>query len=216
MSAPQHPAGPPPAWGWGPYHHPWHPRRARFSRGGHRLFWFVLGGLAASWWMHRREEWYLQHGFCRRPDHTLAAPPPQQENAAQGMESHCTRYERPAWDSPEGQRHWRWGWHERREAEIEARRQREQAQAPDPVPAPRVVAAPQAAAWDHEKERIEDMKMKATEKVAEMSEATLDTILSTVNSLKAKLADQKAQMEEEKRRRQQEIEEQQKAPRHLV
>ncbi|KAG5651070.1 hypothetical protein H0H81_009983 [Sphagnurus paluster] len=58
--------------------------------------------------------------------------------------------------------------------------------------------------WSEEKRRVEEIKDSAGDKLAELSEATLDTVLTTVEVLKAKLAEHRAerdrQLEQERQR----------------
>ncbi|RDB20886.1 hypothetical protein Hypma_012062 [Hypsizygus marmoreus] len=70
--------------------------------------------------------------------------------------------------------------------------------------------APQA--WNEEKERVLALSQKAGDKMTELSEATLDTVLQTVEVLKAKLAEHRAERE----KRAAEEEERRKNPPHLV
>ncbi|KAF8074898.1 hypothetical protein FPV67DRAFT_603475 [Lyophyllum atratum] len=57
--------------------------------------------------------------------------------------------------------------------------------------------------WDEEKQRVAELSQSAGDKLAELSEATLDTVLTTVEVLKAKLAEHRAErdkkMEEERK-----------------
>jgi hypothetical protein len=57
--------------GW---HHPYHYYR---HGGPSRIIWFIIGGLAASWWLKRREiHDYAHIGYCvRKP---IQAPSPNQ------------------------------------------------------------------------------------------------------------------------------------------
>jgi len=58
--------------------------------------------------------------------------------------------------------------------------------------------------WNEEKQRVAELSQSAGDKLAELSEATLDTVLTTVEVLKAKLAEHRAerdkQLEEERRK----------------
>jgi len=62
----------------------------------------------------------------------------------------------------------------------------------------------QSQPWDEEKERVMAVGQQAGDKLAELSEATLDTVLTTVEMLKTKLAEHRAerdkQLEEDRKR----------------
>ncbi|KAG5647831.1 hypothetical protein DXG03_007755 [Asterophora parasitica] len=61
--------------------------------------------------------------------------------------------------------------------------------------------------WSDERQRMAEISASAGDKLAELSEATLDTVLTTVEVLKAKLAEHRAerdkQLEEERQRKNQ-------------
>ncbi|KAJ3483112.1 hypothetical protein NLI96_g6539 [Meripilus lineatus] len=79
--------------------------------------------------------------------------------------------------------------------------------------------------WDEDRKRMNDFGRQAQETFTELSEATLDSLLTTIEMLKAKLAEQKAQREKEDRelealrqeqQRQYEEWKRQQPPRHIV
>ena len=156
------------------YHSYWHHthRRCRPSR----LLWFALGGIAATFYWKaddcvqakessRAAKFY--YGHCYRP--SLAGIPENRDTFLHKVNSI------PA-----------------PEAEILAE---------VPVPAPTGVQSPpirerwgakSQREWDEDKARFTAMTQQATDAMTEISEATLDNILSTVEHLKAKLAQQRA------------------------
>ncbi|EMD38851.1 hypothetical protein CERSUDRAFT_112577 [Gelatoporia subvermispora B] len=83
--------------------------------------------------------------------------------------------------------------------------------APPPVPQPPMIPsveqqteAPSKPAlpmptekWDEDKERAAAFSKQASDRFSEMSEATLDAVLNTVQSLKAKLAEHRAEREQQ-------------------
>ncbi|KZT27856.1 hypothetical protein NEOLEDRAFT_1239998 [Neolentinus lepideus HHB14362 ss-1] len=83
-----------------------------------------------------------------------------------------------------------------------------------PMPAP----GNATPGWEQENatEIIADMKKKAADTAVELSEATLDTIMSTAMSLKAKLAERTTRLDEENKRLRQELEALKKSPPRLV
>ncbi|KAJ7288076.1 hypothetical protein C8J57DRAFT_1278971 [Mycena rebaudengoi] len=54
-------------------------------------------------------------------------------------------------------------------------------------------------AWEQERERVQKFSQSAGDAVAELSEATLSTIIQATEALKAKMAEHRAMREEEKR-----------------
>ncbi|KAG6821459.1 hypothetical protein H0H93_010183 [Arthromyces matolae] len=67
---------------------------------------------------------------------------------------------------------------------------------------------------DEDKQRVAEISASAGDKLVEMSEATLDTVLTTVEVLKAKLAEHRA--EKEKERQEEEERRRKDASRRLV
>ncbi|KAJ7128233.1 hypothetical protein C8R43DRAFT_1027484 [Mycena crocata] len=55
------------------------------------------------------------------------------------------------------------------------------------------------AVWEQERERVKQFSQTAGDTVAELSEATLNTILQATEALKAKMAEHRAWREEERR-----------------
>ncbi|KAJ7643932.1 hypothetical protein FB45DRAFT_896471 [Roridomyces roridus] len=53
--------------------------------------------------------------------------------------------------------------------------------------------------WDQERARVREFTQNAGDVVAELSEATLDTILQATETLKAKMAEHRALRDEERR-----------------
>jgi len=75
--------------------------------------------------------------------------------------------------------------------------------------------------WEEHRSRVTQLRQQAQENVSELSESTLDGLISTVEALKARLADYRAaehnahfkRLEADSERR---IDEQQQVPRHTV
>jgi hypothetical protein len=160
-----------PHWYGAPYH-----------RGPSRLLWFIFGGLAATWWIKRKEcHAHAQGnvGFCvRKP---IQPPAPAPANLPQPPSEEWTAEARspsplPTPPTPPKEEKWSFG----------------------PPPAP-------PFGWEEEKERMLALGRQAGDTVrdklnifpytpdlrlsfvqmAEMSESTLDTVISTVEILKA-------------------------------
>ncbi|KAI0741904.1 hypothetical protein C8Q80DRAFT_1274253 [Daedaleopsis nitida] len=185
------------------HHHMHHMYAMRgCGRGTHRLLWFVFGVGAATWW-HRHKD---VHGWAearrawseRIPqnpyDPTIpAALPPSYQQPESGAENlagaaappsppgHKVKWERWGWDEW-GKGPWRghedanpkarwerWGWH----------RNTTGTQGP----------------WSRPSEE-KDALQQAPDGTTEVSEVTLNNLLATVESLKARLAEQQREQQE--------------------
>ncbi|KAJ8453443.1 hypothetical protein ONZ45_g19715 [Pleurotus djamor] len=70
--------------------------------------------------------------------------------------------------------------------------------------------------WEEEKERMLELGRQAGDTMADISEATLDSVLSTVEALKSKLTMHRIQREEQRKRLEQQMEEEKKKPMRWV
>jgi len=70
--------------------------------------------------------------------------------------------------------------------------------------------------WEEEKEKLADFTLKATDAMADMSESTLDAVLTTIESLKAKISEHRAQREKQRRQLEEQLENEKKKSIHLV
>ncbi|KDR80503.1 hypothetical protein GALMADRAFT_240790 [Galerina marginata CBS 339.88] len=70
--------------------------------------------------------------------------------------------------------------------------------------------------WEQEKEHLANISRQATDAMADLTEATLETVLSTAESLKAKLAEHRAQREKQQKVIDQRLEEERRSPPRLV
>ncbi|PIL24990.1 hypothetical protein GSI_12877 [Ganoderma sinense ZZ0214-1] len=228
------------------YHH-WH-HAHRCGRATSRLFWFFVGAGTATWWHCHKEFHAWQHahacGRDRIPQHAYpapgAAPPPPSPTPATAADAQgptpgtVDNRDRWGWghgwghgwgnwgkengNGPNGNGNWdRWGWGNR---------------------GPNGNAKPEGA-WGpgtpSEKAPEKDIMEQATDTIADLSEATLNNLLVTVESLKAKLAEHRAQRDQQERelqalrdareakfkqfeewQRQQEQEQKKESPRRLV
>ncbi|VDC06514.1 unnamed protein product [Peniophora sp. CBMAI 1063] len=212
-----------------PGHHPmdynpwgWHPHRYRRFGFGRRLFWFGFGAFATMACMRHhgmiqmshegergRGEWDGGwHGrACRRVEYTPRLVPEDEKDDRWGP--------------------WSRGWHHRRREEQAAQRA---AETPAPAPAPAPPAAHsvpvQAITGQHtpaphpppagttipvvEQQWEADMRAftrQASERVTELSEATIDSLVSGLQGLKTRLAEHRAEVQkglaEEEQKRQQ-------------
>ncbi|KAI0820827.1 hypothetical protein BC628DRAFT_827622 [Trametes gibbosa] len=185
----------PPYWHWG--------RMYRCGRTTSRLVWFGLGAFVATWYHahHGLRSWHESH--CSRyripqqayPPPSTSAPadgsPPQDADAIQAQPG-------------QGDRKHGWGWGGwGREHQHEGGRpgwgqwgrdaQREGMWGAPPPPPPMPI--PGEKGYPNEK----DIVQQATDTITDLSEATLNNLLVTVESLKAKLAEHRAQREQQER-----------------
>jgi len=70
--------------------------------------------------------------------------------------------------------------------------------------------------WEEDKERLRELQRRAQDTMVEMSESTLDSILSTVESMKGKLAEHRALREQQQKQYEDELERAKKEPRRYV
>ncbi|KAJ7634121.1 hypothetical protein DFH06DRAFT_678938 [Mycena polygramma] len=70
--------------------------------------------------------------------------------------------------------------------------------------------------WEEEKQKIQAMGRQAEDVMAKLSEATLDSIMSSMEALKVKLAEHRAQREAAQQQLEKELEEQRKNPHRFV
>lgn len=70
--------------------------------------------------------------------------------------------------------------------------------------------------WDAEKEKMKAFGKQAQDAMTDMSEATLDSLLTTVTTLKQKLAQHRAQREQQEKLLEEEIEQHKKHPPRFV
>ncbi|PPQ88701.1 hypothetical protein CVT25_009465 [Psilocybe cyanescens] len=168
-----------------------------------RLVWFIVGAASATWWIKRRESNGRTFGHCMRPpiqSHIHASgnndgiqPPPQ---------GHHSPWPQSIGDIPRAINN-----------------------IPEPSPPPPQIYSPNALGewekrqdtqWDLEKEHLAKISRQATDAMAELTEATLESVLSTAEALKAKLAEHRAQREKQQKLIEQEIERQRRDPPRLV
>ncbi|KAF8351179.1 hypothetical protein F5887DRAFT_196146 [Amanita rubescens] len=70
--------------------------------------------------------------------------------------------------------------------------------------------------WEEDKEKLIDFTVRATDAIADMSESTLDTVLSTIENLKTKIVEHRARREKQRERLGTQLEDEKKRSRHLI
>ncbi|KAJ3477011.1 hypothetical protein NLI96_g10760 [Meripilus lineatus] len=194
--------------------------------GPSRLLWFVFGAASASWFIKSKDtqQWRATH--CPRRQVTqegyvqpaapvqpnTPTPPPAPAPVAETPRAEPPPPQYPTAPREQQSRPWGWGhgwnssWEQRQDSGA----------ATPPFPTER---------WDEEKKRMQDFGKQAHETFVDFSESTLNSLASTVENLKAKLAEQRAlreeqakQMEAMKAEQQRQFEEwkRQQPPRHIV
>ncbi|KAI0704311.1 hypothetical protein BC835DRAFT_816493 [Cytidiella melzeri] len=170
--------------------HPWHWHRPS------RLFWFVFGAISSAWVMKHKESvdnFKVKH--CSRHQIPQEAYHPPQGS---GQE----------WQNRWRDRHYSWGWGPQTQNETAAAMEAPAAANATSRPKP-----PQAVAtavdepsltvdgWDEERQRLLNIKQQAANSLLDFSEEGLDSLLTSMESLKARLAERRAEREREARER---------------
>ncbi|KAK0186413.1 hypothetical protein F5146DRAFT_1227066 [Armillaria mellea] len=153
------------------------------------FFWFLIGAGTATIWSHNHRN---QPGFCGRTEYTEGG------------------YERRGFGP------WGHGWHGRFDAQNQNphrdSRGEDLDKAPAPAPAPTQPPVMEQQGYTTErqaysepppspdKERIRELSRQAGDAMSELSEATLDTLMSTILAAKNKLADRRIQRDLEEKR----------------
>ncbi|KAJ7760445.1 hypothetical protein B0H16DRAFT_1719947 [Mycena metata] len=163
--------------------------------GPRRTVWFLIGAATATWWMHHKDAHRQTHeryfGHCFRPpvhpiQPRLPDSPPPQP----------VNTEPPRWRPQD---------------------------VPNTInnmpPAPLPWGYPEShrdRQWEEEKLKLQAIGRQAEEVMTKISEATLDSVMTTMEALKLKLAEHRAQREEAQRQLEEQLEEQKKNPHRFV
>jgi len=160
--------------------------------GPRRAVWFIIGAASATLWMshkeaHRQNTHDRYFGHCFRPP----VPPMQPRDSPAPTDDPPAQW-RPR-DIPTAINNippasLPWGY-------PESHRDRQ---------------------WEEEKIKLQAIGKQAEDVMAKLSEATLDSVMSTMEALKAKLAEHRAQREEAQRQLEKQLEEQRKNPHRFV
>ncbi|KAK0234950.1 hypothetical protein EDD85DRAFT_62342 [Armillaria nabsnona] len=153
------------------------------------FFWFLIGAGTATIWSHNHRN---QPGFCGRTEYTEGG------------------HERRAFGP------WGHGWHGRFDGQNQNphrdghRDDLDATPAPAPSPAQPLVTEGQGYITERQaysepppspdKERIRELSRQAGDAMSELSEATLDTLMSTILAAKNKLSDRRIQRDLEEKR----------------
>jgi len=167
-----------------------------YHRGPRRLLWFVIGAGTATWWIKHREmnnNGGMTWGHCRRPN--IQNTPAPTTASADGSNVNPQDSSFSFRDVPRAinnisppSRDWGWGWGEKKLAEKH----------------------------QEEQDQLADLRRQATETMTDITEATLESILSTAEVLKAKLAESRELRKKKEEQLQREIEERSKTPPRLI
>ncbi|KAF9221326.1 hypothetical protein BS17DRAFT_819569 [Gyrodon lividus] len=147
--------------------HPFH-HVYHYSRPS-RIFWFILGAGVATWW---------HHSTAMREHRAQYFPCVMQQRRVEGQNGERSGISARPSDVTEPQEGGRWVW--------------KSTWGPD---RDRTVGWNQRE-WEDDKERLKHVQKRAGEAVVDLSESTLDSIVSAAESLKSKLAEHRAQREQ--------------------
>ncbi|KAK7030724.1 hypothetical protein R3P38DRAFT_3188421 [Favolaschia claudopus] len=166
-------------------------------RGPRRAVWFLVGAAAATMWHHHREAHHHVHeryfGHCYRPPVQYRPNDPALPNPP---ECHW----RPR-DVPSAINHMP-------PAPLQA-----------PSPAPLPWGYPESHKdyqWEEEKRKMQAIGRQAEDVMTKLSEDALDTVMGSMEALKAKLAEYRAQREAAQRQLEKELEEERNRPHRFV
>ncbi|KAJ6621360.1 hypothetical protein B0H10DRAFT_2018150 [Mycena sp. CBHHK59/15] len=169
-----------------------HPGFHSWHAGPRRLIWFALGAASATLWITRKEahchtnERYFGHCFRPPVQNIQQRPEPQ---AGTGDASQWRPRDIPsAINNIPPAPSLPWGY-------PEMHRDRQ---------------------WEEEKIKLQALGKQAEDVMAQLSESTLDSLMATMEALKAKLAEHRAQREEAQRQLEKQLEEQRKNPHRFV
>jgi len=179
--------------------HPYHfHSMGPWRRGPSRLVWFLIGAATATWWLKRKDTDRRIFGHCMRPS--------IQSSPSQSTDSSAPPPTNPGWPQSLS------------EIPRVINNIPQVHSSPTPSsPAPLVEwEKRQEQQWDLEKEHIARISRQATDAMVDLTEATLESVLSTAESLKAKLAEHRAQREKQQAVVAQRLEEERRNPPRLV
>jgi len=144
----------------------------------HRLFWFVLGGAAATLWL-KHKEMYAHEGRWGHCVRVPMRPPPFLQSSADPANTTTSTAPSPEnHNQPTSPQPWVFG------------NQKAQMQK-----------------WEEDKARMLELSRQAGDTMTDLSEATLDSVLSAVETLKLKLAEYRTQRQQQQQQPRQPAEE---------
>ncbi|KAF8909402.1 hypothetical protein CPB84DRAFT_1766051 [Gymnopilus junonius] len=154
-----------------------------WHRGPSRILWFALGAVTAAWWIKRKDSDRHVFGHCRR------LPPqyyPPTDSTVPPSTSPVT-WPQTFSDIP---------------------------RAINNIPPAADPSSASRSEWlsDEERERLANLSRQATDAMVDLTESTLESVLTTAQSLKAKLAEHRAQRQSQQKAIEQQLEEKRKTP----
>ncbi|KAI5992583.1 hypothetical protein F5J12DRAFT_435761 [Pisolithus orientalis] len=130
-----------------------------------RIFWFLIGAGVATWWHHSR---------VMRDHHSQYWPCVVQQQRRGALQDQPTGGSEPPIAYQE--RDARWGWRHNPSS-------------------PGATVGWNQQEWEENKERLRNIQKRVSEAMVDMSESTLESIVSTAEALKARLAENRARRE---------------------
>ncbi|KAI6110994.1 hypothetical protein EDD16DRAFT_1596658 [Pisolithus croceorrhizus] len=143
----------------------YHHPQVYLRRPASRFLWFFIGAGVATWWHHSR---------ATRDHHSPYWPCLMQQHRRSALQDqpHSTGSE----PSPHQERDARWEWR--------------------PIPPPSgTMSGWNQQEWEENRGRLRNMQKRVSEAMVDMSESTLESIVSTAEALKARLAQNRARRE---------------------
>ncbi|KAG2145115.1 hypothetical protein DEU56DRAFT_788845 [Suillus clintonianus] len=163
----------------------------QYFRGPSRILWFMLGAGAATFWNCGRQ---------MRENRAHYFPCVMQARRVEGSgEQPNTPPVSSKSDAPASQEH-RWNFIYRNQPDRNGDG----------------TAGWNQREWEEDKERLKEIQKRTEDAMLDMSESTLESIISTVESLKNKLAQHKIQREQQQKKYEEELERQKKNPPRFV
>ncbi|KAF5362440.1 hypothetical protein D9756_002417 [Leucocoprinus leucothites] len=162
-----------------------------WRRGPSRLLWFIVGAGAATWW-HKHHEMHKHEwtwGHCRRA--AIQNPPPNTPPSTDGSDANTSDSSFSLKNLPRSINNIPpagWSWAERQEAEK----------------------------YKEQQDHLADLRKQATDAMSDMTEATLESILSGAEALRAKLIASRELRKKQEEQLKREIAEQEKNPPRLI
>ncbi|KAI5987056.1 hypothetical protein EDD15DRAFT_2520782 [Pisolithus albus] len=137
-----------------------------FLRPPSRILWFLIGAGAATWW---------HHSPAMRDHHSPYWPSLMQQQRRAALQDQPPSTGVGSEPGPYQERDARWR--------------------PHGPPSSGAMAGWNQQEWEENKERLRNMQKRVGEAMVDMSESTLDSIVSTAETLKARLAERRARRE---------------------
>ncbi|KAF8817563.1 hypothetical protein BYT27DRAFT_7216642 [Phlegmacium glaucopus] len=163
----------------------------QYYRGPSRIVWFLIGAVTASWWLKRKDADSRIFGHCMRLQYQTPPPIGNPSFAPDGAPSNIGPFTPSVPD-------------------FRSVTFRDIPRAFNHIPPAHW--GEQQQSWQQEKEHLANISRKVTDAMADLTEATLESVLSAAEALKAKLAEHRANREHQQNIIDQQIQETRNLP----